>query len=119
MAEVPGMRLAKAAATYNVSIDHVVEKLKQSGLSPENKPTFKLTSEMISVLEKAFGADKAIKEQADNTKMVDKAKKESVEMAHDNIATHKKVEEEKEVMEKRKSDVLQQIEQATSIFYSC
>ena len=45
---------------------------------------------MVSVLEKAqFGTDKAIKEQADNTK-IDKTVKQSVEMPEDNIATHKK-----------------------------
>lgn len=92
------MRLAKAATTYNVSTEHLVEKLKQSGFAPENKPTFKLTADMISVLEKAFGVDKAIKEQADSTQIADKAKKESVEMAKDNIATHKKEKDEKEVL---------------------
>ena len=96
MAEAPSMRLAKAATTYNVSMEHLLEKLKQSGLVIENKPTSKLTSEMISVLEKAFGTDKAIKEQADNTK-IDKTKKESVEMPVDNIATHKKKEEESDI----------------------
>ena len=54
----------------------------------ENKPTSKLTSEMVAVLDKAFGVDKAIKELADNTK-IDKTKPESVEMKEDNIATHK------------------------------
>ncbi len=98
MAEAPSMRLAKAATTYNVSTDHLLEKLKQSGFVLENKPTSKLTTEMISVLEKAFGVDKAIKEQADSTQMADKAKKESVEMAKDNIATHKKEKDEKEVL---------------------
>ena len=95
------MRLAKAATTYNVSTDHLLEKLKTSGFVLENKPTSKLTAEMISVLEKAFGVDKAIKEQADNTKMIDKTvKKETVEMPENNIATHQKKEEEKEVMVK-------------------
>ena len=92
------MRLAKAATTYNVSTDHLLEKLKQSGFVLENKPTSKLTSDMMSVLEKAFGVDKAIKEQADNTQMADKAKKESVEMQQDSIATHKKEKEDKEVL---------------------
>ncbi len=100
MAEAPSMRLAKAATTYNVSTDHLLEKLKQSGFVLENKPTSKLTSEMISVLEKAFGVDKAIKEQADNTKIDKTEKKASVEMQENNIATHQKKEEEKEVMVK-------------------
>jgi len=94
------MRLAKAATTYNVSTDHLLEKLKQSGFVLENKPTSKLTSDMISVLEKAFGVDKAIKEQADNTKIDKTEKKATVEMPENNIATHQKKEEEKEVMVK-------------------
>jgi len=100
MAEAPSMRLAKAATTYNVSTDHLLEKLKQSGFVLENKPTSKLTSDMISVLEKAFGVDKAIKEQADNTKIDKTEKKATVEMPENNIATHQKKEEEKEVMVK-------------------
>ena len=88
MAEAPSMRLAKAATTYNVSTDHLLEKLKQSGFVLENKPTSKLTSDMISVLEKAFGVDKAIKEQADNTKIDKTEKKATVEMPENNIATH-------------------------------
>ncbi len=91
------MRLAKAATTYNVSTEHVLEKLKQSGFTVENKPTFKLTPEMVSVLEKAFGTDKAIKEQADNTK-IDKTKNESVQMTEDVIAAPRKKEEEKDVL---------------------
>ncbi len=93
------MRLAKAATTYNVSTEHVLERLKESGFTVENKPTFKLTPEMVSVLEKAFGTDKAIKEQADNAK-IDKAKKESIEMAETVIAPAKKKEEEKDVLVK-------------------
>src|SRR5580700_9896744 len=99
MAEATSMRLAKAAATFNVSMDHVLQKLKESGFTLENKPTSKLTGEMVTTLEKAFGGDKAIKEQADNTK-IDKAKKETVEMPEDSIATHKKKEEEKDVLVK-------------------
>jgi translation initiation factor IF-2 len=100
MAEAPSMRLAKAATTFNVSTDHLLEKLKQSGFVLENKPTSKLTTEMIAVLEKAFGVDKAIKEQADNTKIDKTEKKATVEMQENTIATHPKKEEEKEVMVK-------------------
>ncbi|HWB62111.1 MAG TPA: translation initiation factor IF-2 [Chitinophagales bacterium] len=98
MAEATSMRLAKAASTFNVSMSHVIEKLEEGGFTVEDKPTFKLTAEMVSALEKAFGTDKAIKEQADNTK-IDKTKKETVEMPEDTIATApKKKEEEKDVL---------------------
>lgn len=97
MAEVQTMRLAKAAATYNVSVEHILEKLKQSGFELENKPTSKLTGEMVVTLDKAFGTDKAIKQQADSTN-IDKTKKESVEMnPADTIVAPRKKEEEKEI----------------------
>jgi len=99
MAEVQTMRLAKAAATFNVSVEHILEKLKQSGFELENKPTSKLTGDMVTVLDKAFGTDKAIKEQADSTK-IDKTKKESVEMVENTIAPPKQKEEEREIQVK-------------------
>ncbi len=99
MAEVSSIRLAKAATTYNVSTDHIVEKLKESGIVVDNKPTSKLTPEMVAVLDKAFGSDKAIKQQADNTKL-DKSKPETVEMKVDVVTPPKKIVEEKEVLVK-------------------
>ena len=93
MAEITSMRLPKAATTYNVSTDHIVEKLRESGFVVENKPTTKLLPEMVAVLDKAFGSDKAIKQQADSTKL-DKAKPETIEMKADVVATPKKKEEE-------------------------
>lgn len=96
MAE-PTLRLAKAAATYNVSTDHVLEKLKQNGFEVENKPTTKLTAEMIAVLDKAFGEDKAVKEKADSTKIDKQPRKETVE-APEVIAAPVKKKEEEEVL---------------------
>lgn len=61
MAEAISMRLAKAASTYNVSMGHVIEKLKEGGFTVENNPALKLTGEMVAFLDKAFGVDKAIK----------------------------------------------------------
>ncbi|MFN8287328.1 MAG: translation initiation factor IF-2 [Chitinophagales bacterium] len=102
MAEVKALRLAKAASTYNVSTDHILEMLKKAKFTVESNPNFKLNAEMIAVLDKEFGADKAIKQQADNTKMVEKAKKETVEMVEDTIAApKKKEEEEKEILIKK------------------
>ena len=69
MAAAPSIRLAKAATIYNVSTEHLLEKLKESGFVLENKPTYKLTANMISALERAFGNDKALKEQADSTEL--------------------------------------------------
>lgn len=99
MSEIQPIRLAKAATTYNVSTEHIIEKLKDSGFVVENKPTTKLTPDMVSVLDKAFGSDKAIKQQADSTK-IDKTKKETVEMKEDVVTTapKKKEEDEKDIL---------------------
>ncbi len=99
MSEVAkAVRLSKAAGIYNVSSDHIMDALKSKGFSDLN-PNTKLSPEMIVVLDKEFGSDKSIKQQADNTK-IEKAAQETVEIKVDSIATHKKKdkEEEKDVL---------------------
>lgn len=105
MSEVKALRLGKAAGTYNVSTDHLLEALKKAKFTVESNPNFKLTPEMLAVLDKEFGSDKDIKKQADTTAKVaaDKAKKESFEMVEATMASVKKKEkeiEEKEVLVK-------------------
>ena len=101
MAEVKavGLRLAKAGATYNVSQEHILDALKKAKFTLTGNPNEKLTPEMVAVLDKEFGADKSIKQQADNTN-IDKTKKEEVVMAVDTITPVKKTVEEKEVLVK-------------------
>lgn len=79
MSEIKAIRLAAAATQYNVGMDHIIEKLKESNFSVENKPTTKLTVEMVEVLEKAFNKDRAIKQEAESIH-ADKPKKEVVEV---------------------------------------
>ena len=99
MSEIKAIRLGAAVTAYNVGKDHIVEELLKSGFTVENNPSTKLTVEMVEVLEKAFNKDKAIKAQADNTKMVEKPKKETLELKKDELpAAHKKPEEDKEVI---------------------
>jgi len=107
MAEV-SLRLAKAAGVYNVSLDHIVETLNKAKMPVENKPTSKLTAEQIAVLDKEFGTDKSIKQQADNTN-IDKTQKESVEMKADVVAPPKKEKEEKDIL--IKSNILHKEEE--------
>jgi translation initiation factor IF-2 len=76
MAEVKILRLAKAGATYNVSTEHIIEALNKAKFELDSNPNFKLTPDMIAVLDKEFGADKAIKQQAEISKPVEKPKKE-------------------------------------------
>ncbi|MFN8322264.1 MAG: translation initiation factor IF-2 [Chitinophagales bacterium] len=99
MSEVKAVRLSKAAGIYNVGSDHIMDTLKAKGFTDLN-PNTKLTPEMISVLDKEFGSDKAIKLQAENTKL-DKVSMTPVEAPKDAIVTTpKKQEEEKEVLVK-------------------
>ncbi|MCW5908744.1 MAG: translation initiation factor IF-2 [Chitinophagales bacterium] len=99
MAEVKALRLAKAGATYNVSQEHILEALKKAKFALTGNPNEKLTAEMIAVLDKEFGTDKNIKQQADSTKL-DKTKPETVVMQEDVATTHhpKKEEEEKDIL---------------------
>ncbi len=97
MAEVKTLRLAKAGATYNVSEGHIVEALKKAKFTLTGNPNEKLSPEMIAVLDKEFGTDKSIKQQADNTS-IDKTPKENIVAKEDNIATHKKEKEEKDIL---------------------
>ncbi|MFN8297476.1 MAG: translation initiation factor IF-2 [Chitinophagales bacterium] len=101
MGEVKALRLAKASSVYNVSTEHILEALKKAKYTVESNPNFKLTPEMIAHLDKEFGADKAIKAQAESTKIVEKAKKESVEMPEEPVVAKKKEEEEKEILIKK------------------
>jgi translation initiation factor IF-2 len=98
--EVKALRLAKAASVYNVSVEHIVQTLKKAKVEVDPKPTTKLTPEMIAVLDSEYGTDKSIKQQADNTAKAEKAKREAIEAPQDVIVTHKKKEEEKDVLVK-------------------
>ena len=97
MSEIKAMRLAQAAAFYNVSMDHLVEELKKSGSTVVNNPSTKIPAELVQVLDKAFNKDKAIKAQADSTKMIEKPKKETLELSQEIPVSAKKAEDEKEL----------------------
>ncbi|MFN8277037.1 MAG: translation initiation factor IF-2 [Chitinophagales bacterium] len=99
MSELKAIRLPKAATTYNVGMDHIVEELKKNGYTVENNPNTKLTPEMVGVLEKAFNKDKAIREAVESTKSTEKPKKETVELKEEIPATAtRKASDEKEVL---------------------
>jgi hypothetical protein len=98
MSEIKAMRLAQAAAFYNVSMDHLVEELKKNGATVVNNPATRVAADLVQVLDKAFNKDKAIKAQADSTKMVEKPKKETLELKDEiPVTAAKKLEDEKEV----------------------
>ena len=98
MSEIKAMRLAAAATTYNVSMDHIVEELKKNGETVVNNPSTKISVELVQLLDKAFNKDRAIKAQADNTKMIEKPKKETLELSQEiPVTAAKKAEDEKEI----------------------
>ncbi|MBX2903515.1 MAG: translation initiation factor IF-2 [Chitinophagales bacterium] len=97
MSELKSIRLAAAATLYNVSIAHIVGKLNESGFAIEDKPTTKLSVEMVMVLEKAFNKDRAIKQEADSV-LADKPKKETVVAPETPVIAKKEKEEEKEIL---------------------
>ncbi len=61
MAEI---RLVKAAAELNVSVQTIVESLQKKGFAIENKPTAKLSDEMYNYVSNLFVSDKAAKEES-------------------------------------------------------
>lgn len=96
MSELKAIRLAKIS--YNVGMEHIVAELKKNGLTVENNPTAKLSPDMVLILEKAFNADKAIKAEADGSKVLEKIKKETLELKEEIPVAPKRKVEEKEVL---------------------
>lgn len=105
MSELKPIRLAAAATRYNVSTTHILEKLTDSGFSVDDKPTFKLSVEMMEVLEKAFDKDRVHKKEADSVS-AEKPKKEVVAIPETPVVEkQKESEEEKEILIRRNTVV--------------
>lgn len=58
------IRIKKAATEFNISVAHLVEHLSKKGFDVDVNPNAKITDEMYAVLQRDFGQDKKIKEQA-------------------------------------------------------
>ncbi|MFN0013859.1 MAG: translation initiation factor IF-2 [Saprospiraceae bacterium] len=60
------LKLIKVAKDFNVGLHTIVETLRSKGFSEvEEKPTAEITDEMLTVLQKEFKGDMAIKKEAD------------------------------------------------------
>ncbi len=60
------LKLIKVAKNFNVGLHTIVETLRDKGFSDvEEKPTAEITDEMLTILEKVFKGDLAIKQEAD------------------------------------------------------
>lgn len=58
-------KLIKVARELNVGLHSIVETLRSKGFDLEEKPTTEITDEMMSVLQKEYQRDLAIKQEAD------------------------------------------------------
>lgn len=58
------VRLSKVAREFNLGLHTVVEFLAEKGHKVEQKPNTKIDPELYSLLQKEFGTDKEVKEQA-------------------------------------------------------
>jgi len=97
MSEIKAIRLGAAVKEYNVGIDHIVEELRKGGFAVENNVSTKLSVEMVQLLNKTLNKDKDLKAQADKTNMIEKPKKETLELTQEIPVTAKKGEDEKEL----------------------
>ncbi|MCS7036596.1 MAG: translation initiation factor IF-2 [Saprospiraceae bacterium] len=60
------LKLIRVARDFNVGLHTIVETLRSKGFTDvEEKPTAEITDEMLSILEKEFQRDLAIKKEAD------------------------------------------------------
>ena len=93
MAEI---RLVKAAAELNVSVQTIVESLQKKGFAIENKPTAKLNEEMYQYVSNLFVSDKAAKEESKSQGLKLKKREDIVKVEE---PVQKKVVEEVETPE--------------------
>lgn len=70
------LKLIKVAQDFNVGLHTIVETLHAKGFEIEERPTADVTSEMLSVLEKEFQRDLAIKQEAEKLSRSPIVKKE-------------------------------------------
>lgn len=76
-------RLFKVAQEFNVATQSIVDTLAEHDFKVDNKPLTKVTPEMYSVLETAYGADKAKVEEHGQAKEAYREKREQGKAAPD------------------------------------
>ena len=72
------IRIKKAATEFNISVSHVADHLSAKGFEMDTNPNAKITEEMYQVLQRDFGQDKKIKEQAAQISIGRQAKEDVV-----------------------------------------
>ena len=77
--EAKPMQLPKAATLLNVSKSTILEALAKKGIKVEDKPTTKLTPDMLDILMKEFKVDMNIKNESD-TVILGGKKRDNIEL---------------------------------------
>lgn len=92
---IKAKRLAQLAKELNVGHDTIVDHLAKNGVEVENRPTTKLTEEMVALLLKDFQKDKNLREKADKISIGAKPREE-VELEEKQVIGIKKDREEEQ-----------------------
>jgi len=71
-------KLFKVASEFNVSTQSIVDTLDDEGFKIENKPNFKITSEMYEVLDEVYGADKERSEEHEKAREAYESRREQI-----------------------------------------
>ena len=71
-------KLFKVASEFNVSTQSIVDTLDDEGFTIENKPNFKITSEMYEVLDEVYGADKERSEEHEKAREEYETRREQI-----------------------------------------
>lgn len=79
MAETKPLRLVQAAKKFNVGTDTIVDTLSSGGFDVDNKPSTKLSVEMVELLAKEFQHDIELRNEAEQVTLGTK-KHESLEI---------------------------------------
>lgn len=77
------IRLSKAIKEFNLSLDHIVDFLKNEGFSIESNPNAKLPGDAYALLLKEFQSDKTAKEEAQQLTQAKLKKEQSVVLEAD------------------------------------
>ena len=91
--EAKPMQLPKAASMFNIGAATLVAELQKKGFTVENKPTTRLSPEMVAVLMKEFNVDMGHKGEAEKVELGINKKRDNIEIDNSAIFTDKKAKE--------------------------
>ena len=83
MTDQKGSRLSKLAKEFNVGITTIVDFLHKKGHDIENNPNAKVSSEIVTILEKEYSKDLSVKKESEKLNLKNlREKKESIGIQH-------------------------------------